>query len=66
MGPWIRILIRYGSGALVAYGVMSGALARELQGDPDVVAGLEIAVGVIAGLATEIYYILAKKYGWPT
>ena len=55
--PIIRIILRYGVGAIL--GAEVGGL---LAGDPDVV--LFIAAGV--GAATETAYAFAKRRGWTT
>ena len=57
IAPVIRIVLRYGVGAVL--GMEVGSL---LAGDPDVV--LLIAAGV--GAATEAAYAFAKKKGWAT
>lgn len=57
IAPVVRILLRYGVGAV--FGMEVGSL---LAGDPDVV--LLLAAGV--GAATEAAYVFAKKKGWTT
>lgn len=57
LAPLIRIILRYGVGAV--FGMELGNL---LAGDPDVVLALAAAVGV----ATEVVYAYAKKKGWAT
>lgn len=57
IGPVVRIVLRYGAGAL--FGMEVGSL---LAGDPDVV--LLVATGV--GVATEAVYAYARKKGWAT
>lgn len=55
MAPLVRIVIRYGVGALV--GMEMGDI---LAGDPDVIEVTLLGIG----LATEGWYWLARKYGW--
>jgi len=57
IAPVIRIVLRYGVGAV--FGMEVGSL---LAGDPDVI--LLAATGV--GAATELAYAFAKKKGWAT
>ena len=57
IAPLVRIVLRYGVGAV--FGMEVGSL---LAGDPDVV--LLVATGV--GVATEAVYAYAKKKGWAT
>jgi len=57
IAPVIRIVLRYGVGAVV--GMEIGGM---LAGDPDIV--MLLAAGV--GAATEAAYVFAKKKGWTT
>lgn len=61
MGPLIRILLRYGVGAVIGYEV-----GNQFASDPDVVAVATVAAASIAGIVTEYFYIIAKKFGWRT
>lgn len=61
MGPLIRIILRYGVGAIIGYEV-----ASNLAADPDLVAVVTAAAASIAGIVTEYFYIIAKKFGWRT
>lgn len=61
MGPFIRIILRYGVGAIIGYEV-----GTQLASDPDVVAVATVAAASIAGVVTEYFYIIAKKMGWRT
>jgi hypothetical protein len=61
MAPVIaRILLRYASGALVAYGVLPHEVGAELAVDPDLV----LVVGFGIGALTEGFYALARRNGW--
>ena len=57
IAPVIRIVLRYGVGAVV--GMEIGGM---LAGDPDIV--MLLAAGV--GAATETAYAFAKRRGWTT
>lgn len=61
MGPFVRIALRYGVGAVVGYEVGS-----QLAADPDVIAVATAGAAAVVGLATEGFYLLAKKLGWST
>lgn len=61
MGPYVRIILRYGVGAVVGYEV-----GAQLAADPDVIAVSTAAAAAVVGLVTESFYALAKKWGWAT
>ena len=66
LGLLIRILLRYGSGALAAKGLMSIADSESLASDEQVIAFIEMAVSGVAAFVAERWRVLAKRYGWPT
>ena len=55
-----RIIARYGSGALVAYGIIPHEAGAELAMDPEVA----LIVGAVLGAAAEGFYVLARRLGW--
>lgn len=57
-----RILLRYLSGAMLAYGLLPPEMADQIAADPDLVAALGAALAVL----TEGVYAVAKKRGWTT
>lgn len=61
MGPLIRIILRYGVGAIIGYEV-----ASNLAADPDLVAVASAAGAALVGIVTEGFYYLAKRWGWKT
>lgn len=61
-GPIARILLRYISGALVAYGLIGEGVGNQIATDPD----LAILVGAGVGLMVELGYVTAKRLGWAT
>jgi hypothetical protein len=61
MGPYIRIVLRYGVGGIVGY-----ELGDLLASDPDVIAVTTAASAAVVGAGTEAVYALAKKWGWRT
>jgi hypothetical protein len=64
--PLARIALRWLSALLVTYGYLSSDIGEMLGGDEDAAAIVEMALGAVIGLATEGWYALAKRYGWPT
>lgn len=66
MTPYIRILLRYAAAYFVARGVLGQDMADALTGDPELVATLELLVGLAIGAATEGWYWFAKRMGWAT
>lgn len=61
MGPFIRIVLRYGVGAVIGYQV-----GEQLASDPDVVAIATAGAAAAVGAITEGFYALAKRLGWRT
>lgn len=61
MGPFVRIVLRYGVGAILGYQIGSN-----LAADPDVVMVATTVASALVGLATEGFYALAKRLGWKT
>lgn len=57
-GALARIILRYAVGGMF-FG--STAIGNQLALDPDIVM---VVSGVLAAL-TELYYVVAKKVGWP-
>jgi hypothetical protein len=63
-GIFIRILLRYAAGALVAKGLLSAEDGATFISDPDITQLLEAGAGLAIGAATELWYWAARKYGW--
>lgn len=57
-----RIILRYLSGALVAYGIIPHEVGAELAMDPD----LALIVGAAVGAITEAAYAITKRKGGAT
>lgn len=70
MGAIARIIARYGIGSLAGYLIAKGLPVEGLADDPDVVfvieMGLTTAIPAAMAFVVERYYVLAKRYGWPT
>lgn len=61
MGPYVRIILRYGVGAVLGYQV-----GAQLAADPDVIAVATAVAAAAVGVVTEGAYALAKRLGWRT
>ena len=61
MGPYVRIILRYGVGAVLGYQV-----GAQLAADPDVIAVTTAVAAAAVGVVTEGAYALAKRLGWRT
>jgi hypothetical protein len=61
MGPYVRIALRYGVGAVIGYEV-----GNQLAADPDVIAVATAASAAVVGFLTEGFYALARTWGWAT
>lgn len=62
MMPIARIVARYLASSFVTWGVADQAVADQLAGDPEFV----MVVGLVLMAATEAFYALARRLGWPT
>ena len=61
-----RIALRYIAAALVTYGIVSSDIGGSLGADPDILVGVEIAVGALIAASVELWYFFAKRWGKPT
>jgi hypothetical protein len=59
-----RILLRYLAMLLVAKGVFSPELGNTIVADPDVLAVFQISIGIATSAAVEIWWLVARKFGW--
>lgn len=66
MGAFIRIVMRYGIGILLAHGYITDHDYNFIINDPDLVVSVEIIIGFILACLTETAYLLAKRLGWRT
>jgi len=64
-----RILLRVLAGILMGYGA-DDAIGDLLRGDPDIYTfasmGVEFVLGALIWAGTEVFYFLAKRFGWST
>lgn len=65
MGVFIRIILRVFAGILIGWGLPAD-WAHEIANDPEVLATAETMAGAAIWGLTEIYYGLARRYGWKT
>lgn len=61
-----RLALRYISGMLLARGFINADIDMTLANDPELIGLVEMGIGVLAGLAAEYWYRLAKRLGWQT
>lgn len=64
--PWARIILRYGSGSMATWGLLSQEAARQIGNDPDVISIIATGLGIAVPAVTEGAYMLAKRKGWAT
>lgn len=61
-GATARIILRYAASALFTHGWLSDGESASIATDPD----LQMLVAAILIAGTELYYRMAKRFGWPT
>lgn len=64
MSVFTRIALRYAAAALVTKGVLAPETSHVLISDPDILQVAEVAVGAGLAVASEGWYILARRFGW--
>ncbi len=65
MGVFVRIILRVLAGIMIGWGLPDD-WAREIVNDPEVLVTAEAVVGALIWGLTEIYYMAARRFGWPT
>ena len=58
----VRIALRYGSAALIAFGIMSPEAADTVALDPDIA----LVLGLLIGAAVEGWYAWVRRHGGAT
>lgn len=58
----IRILLRYGAGALAGYSLLPREVTDMLSSDPELVG----AIAALIAIGVEGFYAIAKRFGWRT
>ena len=58
----IRILLRYGAGALAGYSLLPRDVTNMIANDPEL-AG---AIAALIAVGVEGFYAIAKRFGWRT
>ncbi|MEO3389478.1 hypothetical protein [Mesorhizobium sp. CAU 1741] len=66
MGAIIRIALRYATFPLLYYGVITEHEASDLIADPEIAQWASLALGVVAPIISEGWYLMAKRLGWRT
>lgn len=64
MAPLIRILLRYLTMPLLAIGLILPHEQQEIIGDPAIVSFVSTALGMIAPMIAEGWWMLARRFGW--
>lgn len=59
-----RIILRYAAGALVIKGLLPEETGTQIASDADILGILEMGLGLGIGVATEVWYYFARKFGW--
>lgn len=69
-GALARIILRYVVGgmlgALVALGVLAPEVVSQVTSDRDIEMLIGMGLPLLGGVAVEVWYWLAKRYGWST
>lgn len=63
-GPIVRIAMRYISGAMVSWGMLSQQTGASISTDRDLESVLIFVVGALMGLAAEVYFRISIARGW--
>lgn len=64
MAPIIRILLRYATFPLLAFGLINEGEASDLIADPEIAQWVSLAAGTVAPIAAEGWYWAARRMGW--
>ena len=64
MSPLVRIALRYIAAVLIARGFLNEGDGNMLANDPELAAMIEVAVGAAIGAVTELWYTIARRFGW--
>lgn len=65
LGVFARIILRVLAGIMIGWGLPQN-WADEIVSDPDALMTAEVVVGGLLWAATEVYYFIAKRFGWQT
>lgn len=64
MSVFIRILLRWVAGFLIAKGIFAPDDAQIFTADPEIERLLVTGLGSLAGAVAEGWYALARRWGW--
>lgn len=64
MAPIIRIALRYLTMPLLAIGLILPDEQQAIIADPEIVGWVSTALGMLAPIVAEGWYILARRLGW--
>lgn len=62
----VRLIMRYLSGALVAWGFVAPDRGPEVIADADLQTLLTVVIGALLAIAAELWYKRARETGGPT
>ena len=66
IGPVSRILLRVIAYTMVTWGYFDPDIGQMIADDPDIAMIVQMGLGAVIAVGTEIWYIVARKMGWPT
>lgn len=65
LGVAARILLRVIAGIMIGWGLPYDWVS-DLTRDPEALMTAEVIVGGLLWAGTEVYYLIAKRFGWQT
>jgi hypothetical protein len=63
-GVLARNLLRYAGGLLVMFGILDSDGLAQFIGHPDSMQAAEIIVGMAFAVIAEVWWMLARRFGW--
>ena len=63
---FIRVLLRYVAGVLVAKGFLDPSFGDFLVTDPEIATAIYLLLATLASAFSEVFYFVAKRIGWAT
>lgn len=64
MAPIIRIILRYLTFPLIAFGLINEREAADIITDPQITQWISLSAGMVAPFVAEGWWWLARKFGW--
>lgn len=66
MTVWVRIALYLIAGWLFSSGYISDEVKRMITDDPEVAAGVQVAVSAVVAGGSVLWWRIAKRFGWST